>query len=344
MGLLRILHLSDDRPGHYHLAEGVIAAAGRLREVACERRLIRRRRPIPGRFLRAWAGRPSPSAAAILGLGYGVRAGRLPAADLVVSAGGETLAANIAAARHLDAANIFCGSLRGLAPERFSLVVTSYERFAETPRHIVALKPSAIDPAALSRPQTVPRFSAAQPPGRIGLLIGGDSGLFKYRDDEWRTLLAFLPALSARWGTRWLVSTSPRTAPWVADALGELARDTGVVEDFIDFRREGPGTLPRLLGRADAVLCTEDSSTMISEAVSARLPVVGVAPEAHAFKPEEADYRRYMMRNDWCRFLALSELTAETLGQALDEVRPLAENPLDLLAGRLKERLPALFG
>ena len=55
MGPLRILHLSDDRPGHYHLAEGVIAAAGRLREVACERRVIQRRWLIPARLLRVTA-------------------------------------------------------------------------------------------------------------------------------------------------------------------------------------------------------------------------------------------------------------------------------------------------
>lgn len=286
MDPLRILHLSDDRPGHYHLAEGVIAAAGRLREVVCECRVVRRQRLIPARLLRSWAARRPPAAGPILGLGYGIRADRLPAADLVVSAGGETMAANIVAARHLGAANIFCGSLRGLAPELFSLVVTSYARFADAPRHIVALKPSAMDPDALNRPKTVPRFGAAQPPERAGLLIGGDSGLFKYRDEEWRALLAFLPQLSASWGTRWLVSTSRRTAPWVADAVAELARDPAVVEDFIDFRTAGPGTLPRLFGRADIVLCTEDSSTMISEAVSARLPVVGVAPERHAFKPE----------------------------------------------------------
>lgn len=343
MGTLRILHLSDDRPGHYHLSEGVIAALGRLREVSAERLVIRRRQAIPSRVLRWLAGRSVAPVGRILRLGYGLVPERLPPADVVISAGGETLAANVAAARYLGAENVFCGSLRRMAPECFSLVVTSYERFADRPRHLVTLKPSAVDPDALNRPRTVPCFGRDTPPTRAGLLIGGDSGLFSYREQEWRRLLDFVRELSVAWGTRWLVSTSPRTAEWVADAVAEMACDTAVIEDFIDFRTSGPGTLPRLLGKADVILCTEDSSTMISEAVSARLPVVGVAPAHHAFKPEEAEYRQFMLNNDWCRFLPVGELSLETFDQALGSIRPLAENPLDALAARLRDRMPQLF-
>ena len=117
-----------------------------------------------------------------------------------------------------------------------------------------------------------------------------------------------------------------------------------MIEDFIDFRTAGPGTLPRLLGKADVILCTEDSSTMISEAISARLPVVGVAPAQHAFKPEEAEYRRFMLNNDWCRFVPIAELSLVAFDRALGDIRPLAENPLDALAARLRERLPQLLG
>lgn len=82
---------------------------------------------------------------------------------------------------------------------------------------------------------------------------------------------------------------------------------------------------------------------MISEAVSARLPVVGVAPAAHRFTDEEQDYRSFLIRNGWCRVLPIAELTPETFAGALSEIEPLKENPLDALAAKLKERLPALF-
>jgi UDP-N-acetylglucosamine:LPS N-acetylglucosamine transferase len=90
-------------------------------------------------------------------------------------------------------------------------------------------------------------------------------------------------------------------------------------------------------------VCSEDSSTMISEAAWARLPVVGVSPAHHAFKPEEREYRQLLAHNNWCRFLPIAQLTVDRFARALSEIEPLGENPLDRLAGQLEERLPELF-
>jgi mitochondrial fission protein ELM1 len=91
------------------------------------------------------------------------------------------------------------------------------------------------------------------------------------------------------------------------------------------------------------VLCTEDSSTMISEAVWARLPVIGVSPEQHSFKDEEREYRRMLEGNNWCRFVPIAELSVERFGAAFGEIQPLKDNPLDELADRLRAALPGLF-
>ena len=93
----------------------------------------------------------------MLRMAYRIDADALPKADLVVSAGGETLMPNICVTRLFGVPNIYCGSLlRGLGPENFSLVISSYDRDAGSPRHLVTLKPSAIDPDALGRPASVP--------------------------------------------------------------------------------------------------------------------------------------------------------------------------------------------
>lgn len=258
MSALRILHLSDGRPGHYHLAEGVIAALGRLRAVEVSTVPVRRRWLVPGRLLRFLIEGRRVSPRSVLALGYGIDLSASGNADLVVSSGGETLAANMAAARTLGAQNIFVGSLRGLAPANFSLIVSSYARHAELPRHLVTMKPSAVDPDALGRPRQVPRYGPDNPPKLAGLLLGGNSGLFKYKDAEWRRLLDFAAEVSRAWGTRWLVSTSRRTAPATAEAAFNLAKDKGVVADFIDYKLSGPGSLARIFGKADVIVCTED--------------------------------------------------------------------------------------
>lgn len=339
---LRILILSDGRPGHYHLAEGVAAAIARRRPVVVEKRELARRRSMPGRVL-AWLLKRKVSPALVLKAGYGLQLPPEADCDLVISAGGDTVAANVAAARQMKAANIYCGTLRRVPPEAMSLVVSSYARHANMPRHLVALKPNGIDPDKLPSAGVADRRPGA-PPSIAGLLIGGDSGFFRYTEPEWEKLIAFIVASHRKHGTRWIVSTSRRSPASVGDRIGDLAKENnGPIAEFIDFRTAGPGTLLNLFGKVRAVLCTEDSSTMISEAVCARLPVVGVSPAHHGFKDEEREYRTFMEREGWCRFIKLTDLTPAAFGKALLSVTPLKENHLDRLADQLAERLPQLF-
>jgi mitochondrial fission protein ELM1 len=340
---LAILILTDGRPGHYHLSEGVAAAIGRRRDVYVQRREISRRKIMPGRLL-AGALRLALPPDFVLCAGYGLTAGDVPRADLVISAGGDTLSANVAAARLLGVPNIYCGTLRHLPPDEMGLVVSSYARHIGLPRHLVGLKPSGIDPDTLPSRDGRPQPGPGAPPRRAGLLIGGPSGLFRWQEDEWLRLIRFLADSHRAHGMNWIVSTSRRTPDFVADRLLDQSRSaTSGIAQLIDFRLAGPGTLPVLFAQVDAVLATEDSSTMLSEAVCARLPVVGVAPREHDFKDDEREYRALLTTEGWCRSLALSELTPDTFLGALEAVRPLAINHLDRLAAQLEERLPALF-
>lgn len=337
---LNVLLISDDRPGHYHLSEGVVAAMSRLRPVRVSRLTVRRRGWIPARTL-AQLMIAGMTPRTVLRLGFGIDVASLPAADLIVSAGGETQVANAAIAHLTGAMNIFCGSLRRLPPEAFSLVISSYAKHASLPRHVVTLKPSSFDP---SRIEAANRGAVHLPPRLAGALIGGDSGQFRYASEDWQELLQFLEASFAAHGTRWLVSNSRRSPHSVSDDLSALARKPdGPIAEFIDVRTAGPGTLARVFEQADVILGTEDSSTMISEAVCAGLPVVGVAPRHHRFDDAERGYRAFMRDNGWSRSLPLAELTPERFLAELAQIRPLQENHLDRLAAMLRQRLPQLL-
>lgn len=341
---LRVIFLADTRPGHYHIAQGVIAALARLRPVDVTRIDVERKWIVPTRWLRARINAKSFYPPRMLRMAYRIDADTVPQADLVVSAGGETQMPNICVTRLLDVPNIFCGSLlRGLEPENFSLIISSYERDEGSDKHLVVLKPSSIDPEELGRPKTVPRYGPDLRPKTLGLLIGGRAGRFHYRDSEWEKLLSFVQEVSQAWGTRWLISTSRRTPDTVADRIAELAKDDSVVAKFIDFRTAGPGTLMEVFAKADAIVCTEDSSSMISEAVSARLPVVGVSPRAFRFTEDEQLYRDFLMKNGWSRTIPIADLSPEIFAATLSEIEPIQNNPLDALAEKLKQRLPQLF-
>src|SRR5262245_58373800 len=251
-----------------------------MRLVRSHRLGVRRRFFLPSRVLLLLVS-PGVAPAAILRLGYGIDAASLPKAEVVVSAGGDTLPANAAAAKLLGAANIFCGRLRRLAPEHVKLVIVSLERLADRPNHLLSLPPSPIDlgvGAPASNGARV-RFGPSKPPARVGVLIGGNSGAYRYRSEDWLQLTAFLREAHRLYGVRWLATTSRRSGHFIADALAAMAQTgEGGLERFIDFRTAGAGTLPAIFAAAHAILCTDDSTTMISYAVFSCIQVMAVVP------------------------------------------------------------------
>jgi mitochondrial fission protein ELM1 len=340
---LNALLLSDGKPGHYHQAEGVIAALARLRQVRTTRMDVRRRLIIPTRTLLQLVN-AGTAPARVLRLGYGIRAGELPPADVVVSAGGETLAANAAAAKALGAANIFCGRLRRLAPEHVSLVLVTLDSLAKAANHLVCLPPSHmdVDEASAGRRDTRAR-SRSGPPARVAVLIGGNSGAFRYRDKDWLALIGFLRAGHRSHQIRWLATTSRRSGRFIADALSAMKAEPGTgLETFVDFRTAGAGTLAHILNAADAALCTDDSTTMISEVIGACLPIVAVTPERFALEPREAEFRRLLADHGWYRAIPLAKLVPETFLGALQEIAPRTSSAREELAAAIARRLPRL--
>jgi mitochondrial fission protein ELM1 len=342
MASLPVLILSDGRPGHTHLSEGIVAAFARRRPVKiawCEARRL----GWPGRLLAMLVNRDTP-AARILSMVYGLDHERVAKAGLIVSAGAETLAANICLARLTGTPNIFYGSLRQFRAEDFALVLSSYPPPAPHPRIAMTLKPSRLDPDTLASRTPQPRPGPGRPPRVAGLLIGGDAGTIRYRDADWKKLLGFLETSHEVLGTRWIVSNSRRTSAEVGDALeGWARRREGPIESFIDVRSAGTDTLLKVFEQAPVIVCTDDSSSMVSEAIWARLPVLGVSPERCRFTPEEEGYRSFLMQRGWYRSVPIAALTPDDFLSRIGEITPMSDNPLDRLADLLADRLPQLF-
>jgi len=97
-----------------------------------------------------------------------------------------------------------------------------------------------------------------------------------------------------------------------------------------------------LLAASDAVVCTADSSSMLSETVWMRRPVVAICPKLFRLPNNESIYRAWLAEMGWSRQMPICSLTPESLADALAEIVPLDVNPLDALATQLQERLPQL--
>lgn len=110
----------------------------------------------------------------------------------------------------------------------------------------------------------------------VALLIGGDSRSHRYTDADWDALIDGMNRLG-RQGWRWLVSTSRRTPVAVEARLRQ-----GMNSDYLTravWWHEAPERVMRdFLGAADAVMVTQDSLTMLCEAVAAGKPAVALAP------------------------------------------------------------------
>jgi uncharacterized protein len=352
MATKKVLLLSDGKPGHFQLAEGIVAALVRRSQdvVPADRsswsvaRLAVARpwwQPTGAWSMLTNSQRMAPERA--LSVLSKKTVGELQSIgpfQLVVSAGGDTLAANVAAKRMFQCPNVFYGSLRRYRANDFSLALTSYVAQVQHANQAMTLKPSAFDPDTLRVARAIWREGVGERPV-LGLLVGGNSGTVRFDDTDWASLLTLLgedhPAKP-----QWVVANSRRTPTTFSDGLAELAARTDRVQ-FIDVRAAGPGTLLDLFDRCDAIAVSVDSSSMVSEAVWSRRPVVVLAPQVAQLPALEADYRADLARQSLVATVDLAGVNVDRLLAAFHQVTPLACNPLDALASLMSDRLPELF-
>lgn len=107
-------------------------------------------------------------------------------------------------------------------------------------------------------------FGALRQP-RLAVMIGGPSRSAKFTDRDEAALEAALVELATTHGL--IISGSPRTPETLMRRLRTRLQDSFIWDGG------GRNPYPGLLGHADAVLVTEDSVSMASEAASTGLPV-----------------------------------------------------------------------
>ncbi|MCB1528692.1 MAG: mitochondrial fission ELM1 family protein [Hyphomicrobiaceae bacterium] len=336
--VLKILLFADNRPGHVQLAEGVIAAISHCRPVDVLRVDVARSVLFPNRLL-ARLLTTAINKKWLLSVAYNVDVNRLEGRELIVSSGGNTLGANILAARLLGAVNIFYGSLRQFDPLDIALALTSYEHHTTHPNIVAALKPSSLDP------DEFPAYTSVdEVPRTLGVLIGGDgSGLF-YTQEDWIGLLNFCQCFHDAFASKFIVANSRRTPHKTSDLIAQFAARNGAFVEFIDVRTAGPGTLPPLFAQSEVVLASADSSSMVSEAIWLRRPTLALYPMNGRLEHAEAVYRAQLVTKGHLAEISIEDLTPRSVLTHLTALTPMRNNPRQSLADLLRKRLPTLFG
>ncbi len=321
MAAKTILLLSDGRPGHFRQSEAIVLALGRRMATKVERLELIKPRIVPRRLARYAALWLPPRL--VLAWLYGITT--IPKVDVIVSAGGNTLAANIALSKLTGAPNIFTGTPRHVGGVQFSLVLTPYKSQANFPNTAYALKPCALDPDAFPAPK---RWPAA--PFRIAVFVGGPTPAADFWQLDWQALGKLMWAMEKRFGVRFVVVTSRRTPTEVYDQLEPLIAHTAIIDRFIDHRKAGTGSIAEAYA-ADAIFATSDSMSMITEGVAARRPVIVLAPErTKPFRDNEAVDS--LAADNRLAVLPVREATPEQVAAKLATLEPMKENHLDRLA------------
>lgn len=192
------------------------------------------------------------------------------AADLILSAGGNTSFASAALAYLHQTPNIFIGSPRKLSANTLSALLT-LEPSAGFGRNnvVVDIAPARVSP----KPPN---------PDTWALLLGGDGSGYEYRQEDWENILRWADDQARAHGIRWIVAGSRRSPPYLRE-LCEQQIETDRVAAWC-----WPGaaqSLAELLPTAERIVCSEDSMSMLCESMNLARPLLSLRP-ATARPPE----------------------------------------------------------
>ncbi len=274
---LVIWGLSDGAPGHWSQSQGIADALAAEQAVKIERIDLGIRSSFwrrLGRVLLPWIRQP----AWWLRRAYDLR---LPEGqpDLIISSGGNTLLANALLGRQYHAPNVYSGTLKGHDPDQYRVVFTVVP--LSVPGNCVLPLPPV--PATIS---SVPMPSPGMP-AAIAVLIGGDGAGYHYTEADWRQMADTLRVMTSSTGASLLLTTSRRTGV-AAELLLQAELPADCLAEAVWWSQSPRPAVRDFLARSSLVVVTEDSLTMVAEAIYARRPVFVLSPQVAAANANDA--------------------------------------------------------
>ena len=322
--ILNILVIRDHRPGHYNQSEGIVQAIKRSTNVNVQYLDLKRRRFVSWRFLYFLFNIQLFKDELFLKFAY-MPFNLNSEPDIIISSGGETLLLNVILTKKFGCRNIFSGSIRNLNSLFFSMILTPYKRYDNIFPYVFGLKPSLIDP-------DIPPVSGKK--YDFCFLVGGPSGTHSYSNSSWEKLVELIKRASEKYQIG--VFASRRTPSNVESALRGLA--PGNIDVFGAKDVDAAGLYEHCKA-CRWIVVTEDSNSMITEAVCSRKPVLAIGPPSNSMNPDEVGYIQYLIEKKWLARQCLSEnFTLDQIIKKMDNLTPLEFNHLDILVNILEVR------
>jgi mitochondrial fission protein ELM1 len=251
-----------------------------IRQFECRPRISGFVRHLIRLFWMGKSGRPLPDWMLDGPLGLERAKADEPAPDLILSSGGRSVFAARTLAVKYGVPFVFLGERKPYPPDWFHTVFTpsSLETAANDLRMDVI--PTKITPEIVTQAAA---DWAERPAGRLwAMLIGGKSRSHDFQDSDWENLAKGMAQLAEQEGIRWLLTTSRRTGKELETKLRELLPPE-ILADAVWWCRQPEKKLAAYLGAAEAIWVTQDSISMVTEAVATDKPVIVIQPAATTF-------------------------------------------------------------
>lgn len=191
--------------------------------------------------------------------------GELPVCGQVVSTGSTTYYPNRVIAKKLGAQSVAIMLPRGYQGASFDLIIAQAHDNPPEADHVLVL------PVNLSNPQPQGLVNRSGDGPCVAFIVGGPSRHYqmdaKVLAEQLEQIMALFP------GGEFFVTTSPRTPPEIDQLIQSRSFDYRVI-----YSQEPLNPIADFLEFADYVFVTEDSTSMISEAVTFGRACVEVLP------------------------------------------------------------------
>lgn len=269
---MNLLIIKDDKPGHYNQSEGIAKALEHLcSEVEYIEIQIRNKfsriflKYILNFYTSFFSNKENLKYLKYFFTKFSIPKNR---PDLIVSTGGNTVNLNAWFASAYQSKNIFNGRLRGQKEELFTCITTVIPLGYHN-EVVIDVAPSVISQDTHNTNLFIQKHKLNEK--YYTLLIGGDGAGYKYNSDFYDMIKHFIINTSKVDNIKWLISTSRRTPLDIEENLQqELSK---VCAYFVAYNSQPQKVLNPFLQIGEKIFVTEDSASMISEAITSRKPV-----------------------------------------------------------------------
>jgi len=284
-----VLLLNDGKSGHFNQTKALAYALSQIQQTNTQTINIRIKK-IAKYILRGLLNSKigqgilsNPNSLKFLKLFYDID-GDIPPCDTIISSGKDTSLLNAWLGLAYGCQTIYIGNPKKLNHRLFDIIFSVLDLGFENQ---IVLEVAPTMPLEGDIDGFCQKYHLDKEEKYYLLLIGGDGAGYHYSEDEYENLVEFVN--HAPQDIKWLVTTSRRTPKEIEKRLKQKMNTAS----FIDYHTNPQKVVAGFLQLASAVFVTEESASMVNEAVSFGKPVMTLFPKKH--HPDKS-YQRILDR------------------------------------------------